>query len=82
MKIREETLAALKDDESCDDEFDAMFQHVCQNAESYGISDEESANVLAHALILEREGKLYRTGEKRRARNGLWQHVFFAKDPN
>ena len=78
----EKTPTALKEDESCDAEFEAMFEHVCQNADSYGVADEPAALVLAHMLILEKEGRVYRTGEKRLSPKGLMQDVFAAVKAN
>jgi hypothetical protein len=81
MKIRAKTLAKLKEDESCDAEFYAMLQHVCRNAEFYGIADEWPAIILAHILILEKRGLVYRTGKKYLTKRGLWQDVYSARKP-
>jgi hypothetical protein len=70
------------DQPSGETEFQAVFEHVCENADSYGVADEPEASILAVMLILERKGKVYRTGEKRLSSNGLWQDVFCARKPN
>lgn len=83
-----EPITSVKDEHAsgdwpCDEaELQAVFEHVCQNADSYGVSDEAEASIMAEMLILERNGEIYRTGEKRLSSNGLWQDVFRTRTPS
>jgi hypothetical protein len=70
------------DESSSNDEFEAMYEHVCENAEYYGAADEEDAYMIAILLGLEEKGKVYRTGEKELTSKGLWQDVFAARQPS
>jgi hypothetical protein len=61
-------------------EYRRMFAHVLEHADDYGVSpgDEAEAEVLAILLMLEKEGEIRRTGERRLASNGRMQDVFVA----
>ena len=57
-------------------EYEHMLTQVLENADEYGVSQKEEAEVIARLLLLEKQGRAVRTGEKRLTSHGLMQDVF------
>jgi hypothetical protein len=72
----------IADDEAFEAEHRRMFWHVLENADDFGVTSQEDAFVLSLLLLLEKEGKLARTGEKRMSSHGDMQDVFVAVPGN
>ena len=68
----------LFDEQAYDIEYQRMFEDVMDNPDKHGVVDEAEAEILAHMLILEKEGVIVRTGERRLCSHGLMQEVFAA----